>query len=86
MSDGDRRPIRDPRGAHDRAPGLGTRAGDIRTGDLLEVARDDGRRERRRVKYPPWPLGDGTWVVGLEGLRGGYALSRCRYPGGEAAP
>ena len=47
-------------------------------GDLVEVTRDDGSIEQRRVKYEPWQLGDGTWVIGLKGITGGYALDRVR--------
>jgi hypothetical protein len=47
-------------------------------GDPVEVLRDDGTREDREVKYAPWQLGDGTWVVGLRGISGGYALCRVR--------
>jgi hypothetical protein len=49
----------------------------VRVGDLLDVTRDDGRVERRRVKYRPWQLGHGEWLVGVEGISGGYALARC---------
>lgn len=44
--------------------------------DRVYVLRDSGLVETRRVKYPPWRLGDGTWVVGVYGLAGGYALCR----------
>lgn len=47
-------------------------------GAEVEVTRDDGTTETRRVKYAPWQLGHGAWVVGLEGIAGGYALERCR--------
>lgn len=50
----------------------------IREGDRVIVTRDDGREEIRRVRRDPWQLGNGTWVVGLSGISGGYALSRCR--------
>lgn len=28
------------------------------------------------VKYAPWQLGHGEWVIGLKGITGGYALDR----------
>lgn len=28
------------------------------------------------VKYAPWQLGHGAWVIGLKGISGGYDLSR----------
>jgi len=58
---------------------IGIRIENIRVDDLMEVTRDSGTKERRRVKYIPWQLGDGTWVIGLRGIAGGYALSRCRF-------
>lgn len=47
-------------------------------GDWVVVTLDDGRETIRRVKYPPWQLGDGSWVIGLDGISGGYALERVR--------
>ena len=44
------------------------------------VTRDDGTREVRKVKYFPWQLRDGTWVVGLTGISGGYRLDQCEIP------
>jgi len=48
----------------------------LKVGDEVLVTRDDGKVERRVVKYEPWTLGDGTWVVGIKGISGGYALCR----------
>lgn len=52
--------------------------------DWVEVVRDDGRTTHHRVKYAPWRLGHGEWVIGLEGIAGGFLLSRvvARDPGG----
>lgn len=44
------------------------------------VRRDNGTEERRTVKYSPWKLGDGSWVIGLDGIAGGYAFERVRKP------
>lgn len=48
----------------------------LKPGDAVDVTLDDGRTERRSVKYAPWQLGDGRWVVGLSGISGGYDLGR----------
>lgn len=53
-------------------------------GDVVDVTRDRGEVERRRVRLPPWQLGHGCWVVGLEGIHGGYLLTRCARVAGEA--
>lgn len=45
-------------------------------GDRVLVRTDSGAELTYRVKYRPWQLGAGTWVVGLEGIAGGYALER----------
>jgi hypothetical protein len=45
-------------------------------GQWVEVLRDDGRTTHHRVKYAPWRLGHGEWVIGLDGVAGGYLLSR----------
>ena len=50
----------------------------LKPNDRVEVTRDNGLTELRRVKYAPWQLGDGTWVVGVYGISGGYALCRVR--------
>lgn len=49
-------------------------------GDDVEVTRDDGTIEVLEVNQPPWQLGDGSWVIGLRGIRGGVALERVRKP------
>lgn len=49
----------------------------IREGDAVDVALDNGKVRRTRVKHAPWQLGHGAWVVGLRGVSGGYLLQRC---------
>lgn len=51
---------------------------DIPNGTAVAVTRDDGSTWLTRTRTDPWQLGDGTWVVGLEGRAGGYALARVR--------
>lgn len=51
---------------------------EIKIGDLVEVERDGGTIERRQVEHEPWQLGSGQWVIGLDGIRGGFHLGRCR--------
>jgi len=55
--------------------------------EWVEVLRDDGRTTHHKVKYAPWKLGHGEWVIGLEGIAGGYLLSRVlrKDPGGLAS-
>jgi hypothetical protein len=48
----------------------------LRPGDRVLVRKDNGKLEEHRVRHRPWRLGHGTWVVGLDGISGGYALSR----------
>jgi hypothetical protein len=50
----------------------------IANGTDVTVTRDDGSLWLTRTRTDPWQLGDGTWVVGLEGRAGGYALDRVR--------
>ena len=45
-------------------------------GQTVIVKLDDGSLCSKKVKYEPWQLGDGTWVIGLEGIAGGYELDR----------
>ena len=49
---------------------------DLKPGDQVDQTDDFGNVHRRTVKYAPWQLGHGDWVVGLIGIRGGYALRR----------
>jgi hypothetical protein len=48
----------------------------LNAGDRVIVRLDGGEEREFEVKYPPWVLGDGTAVVGLVGIAGGYRLSR----------
>ena len=53
-------------------------------GAEVEVRRDDGSLFQSTVKYAPWELGfpgSGTWVVGVNGISGGYALDRVQLTG-----
>lgn len=50
----------------------------ILLGTDVTVTRDDGSLWLTRTRTDPWQLGDGTWVVGLEGRAGGYLLDRVR--------
>jgi hypothetical protein len=45
-------------------------------GQWVEVLRDDGRTTHHRVVIAPWRLGHGEEVIGLDGITGGYLLSR----------
>lgn len=45
-------------------------------GDRVIVLMDDGELKEFDVKYPPWQLGHGAWVIGLVGRSGGYSLER----------
>lgn len=45
-------------------------------GDRVAVLMDDGQVKAFDVKYEPWQLGHGTWVIGLKGRAGGYSLER----------
>ncbi len=48
----------------------------LRPGDIVTVRLDDGSEAVRHVKYAPWRLGHGAWVVGFVGVSGGYDLGR----------
>lgn len=50
----------------------------LKVGDSVEVTRDLGEVETRKVRTEPWQLGHGAWVIGLEGISGGYDLLRCK--------
>ena len=49
---------------------------DYKVGQMVLVKMDSGKLETYKVKYEPWELGSGQWVIGLEGIRGGYSLDR----------
>jgi len=48
----------------------------LKPGDTVVVRDDDGIDTVREVKYAPWQLGHGKWVIGLQGISGGYSLDR----------
>ena len=48
------------------------------SGTDVTVIRDDGTEWLTKTRTEPWQLGDGTWVVALEGRAGGFDLSRVR--------
>ncbi len=48
----------------------------LRPLDWVDVSRDNGEVVRYVVTREPWPLGHGTYVIGLEGVSGGYDLRR----------
>lgn len=48
----------------------------LKRGDMVRVRDDHGIEADYKVKHEPWELGNGTWVIGLAGISGGYALSR----------
>lgn len=51
----------------------------LRPGDRVVVRMDHGHPvgdDIYTVKHEPWQLGHGAWVIGLEGISGGYDLSR----------
>lgn len=51
----------------------------LREGDEVVVRMDHGHPigdDIYRVRCKPWQLGHGAWVVGLDGISGGYALDR----------
>lgn len=48
----------------------------LRPGHEVAVRMDDGARRAFVVARGPWPLGHGEYVIGLEGISGGYLLDR----------
>lgn len=51
----------------------------LRVGDRVVVRMDHGHPigdTVYEVRAEPWQLGHGAWVVGLDGINGGYALDR----------
>lgn len=49
---------------------------DLAIGTPVLVRRDDGTLLDTVTRSEPWQLGGGTWVVAVQGIAGGYALSR----------
>lgn len=47
-------------------------------GQPVIVLRDNGDEFPTFIKYLPWELGHGEWVVGVEGVSGGYSTLRVR--------
>lgn len=45
-------------------------------GTPVNVKRDDGSIFKTKVRALPWQLGHGAWVIGVEGITGGYDLIR----------
>lgn len=52
-------------------------------GTRVTVTRDDGSTFKTATKSLAWPLGDGTPVVMLQGISGGYLLNRVQ-PGQDS--
>lgn len=48
----------------------------LAVGRRVVLMKDDGSEITKIVKYAPWQLGHGEWVIGLSGIAGGYLLSR----------
>jgi hypothetical protein len=48
----------------------------LKPGHVVRVRNDFGETFVATVKYAPWQLGHGDWVVGLKGKAGGYDLDR----------
>ena len=48
----------------------------LQAGDVVIVTDDHGVDAEYKVKYAPWQLGHGEWVIGLAGISGGYKLDR----------
>ena len=48
----------------------------LREGDMVIVRNDVGNDATYLVKSSPWKLAHGEWVIGLDGIAGGYLLSR----------
>lgn len=52
------------------------RARSLRVGQAVRVTMDNGNEVATTVSRPPWQLRHGDWVVGLEGVSGGYDVMR----------
>jgi len=51
---------------------------ELKKGEEVEYTRDNGKKSTHKVSREPFKLGGYTWVVYLEGVKGGVALSRCQ--------
>lgn len=52
------------------------RAATLTLGREVVVFKDDGSRVETKVRLEPWLMGGHSWVVGLEGISGGYSVMR----------
>lgn len=50
----------------------------LNPGDIAVYRRDDGSLTEHVVKYAPWQIGSGHWLIGLHGIAGGVAAHRVR--------
>lgn len=50
----------------------------LKIGTAVMVRLDDGSDFATITRSEPWKLGHGEWVVKVEGISGGYLLSRIR--------
>lgn len=64
----------------------GVARGDMPAGTLVDFERDFAAGKLRTyTRSVPWRLGDGTWVVAIEGVAGGVSLERVQPVDGFAA-
>jgi len=49
---------------------------EFKVGDKVKVLKDDGTIFESTVKYEPWQLGHGQWVIGINGIVGCYMVER----------
>lgn len=50
----------------------------LEVGTPVIVRKDDGSEVPTNVSIKPWQLSYGAWVIGLDGISGGYDLQRVR--------
>lgn len=50
----------------------------LQIGSIVEVTKDDGSKMTTRTQSAPWKLASGTPVVMVDGISGGYLLTRVR--------
>jgi hypothetical protein len=48
----------------------------LKTGDPVNLLDDFGNTKETIARSEPWQLGHGDWVIKVEGVSGGYDLSR----------
>lgn len=53
-----------------------TEASRLKVGDKIALMMDNGSASQFEVCSEPWQLRHGAWVVGVDGIRGGYSLER----------